>query len=29
VAVRDIGPWLQTDVLWFNLNDGMDDKASH
>jgi len=24
VAVHDTGPWLQTDVLWFNLNDGTD-----
>lgn len=27
VAVRDIGPWLQTDVLWFNLNDSMDEQG--
>lgn len=27
VAVRDIGPWLQTDVLWFNLNEGMDEQG--
>ncbi len=23
-TVRDLGPWLQTDFLWFNLSDGKD-----
>ena len=28
VAVRDVGPWLQTDVLWFNLNEGVDEQGT-